>query len=325
MDDYKFESFDITPLVEQYRGQRLEKLYQNHRIIRNVMGEFIEFFWEEEDIPNDINLFKTQKKLLYNLKTVSYIGEFIEKKLNQRGIRTLIDLRYHLNFSSPANQIINLIKSKDYKTLAKNRYINDLDVSFCFKIEDFLFLDIETLGIIDSSVILVGIGFFESNKFKIHLYFARALEEEIAIYDHLRTEIFPYFKCFITYNGKTFDIPYLANRFLYFFDENPMISEIDKPYESNNTKFHHIDLYHHCRRLYKGEYDNYSLTNMEEKLLMWTRNNTLPSNLVGLCYRKYKENPERYIGLIKEVIEHNYYDIYSMPLILKNLLSNFQK
>jgi uncharacterized protein YprB with RNaseH-like and TPR domain len=64
---------------------------------------------------------------------------------------------------------------------------------------------------------------------------------------------------------------------------------------------------------------------MEEKLLMWTRNNTLPSNLVGLCYRKYKENPERYIGLIKEVIEHNYYDIYSMPLILKNLLSNFQK
>ena len=25
--------------------------------------------------------------------------------------------------------------------------------------------------------------------------------------------------------------------------------ENDKPYESNNTKFHHIDLYHHCRRL----------------------------------------------------------------------------
>ncbi len=323
MDYYKFESFDITPIVEQYRGKRIQDLYQNHRTISNNEGEFIEFFWEEKDIPNDIDLFKTQKKLLYNLKTVNYIGEYIEKKLNQRGIKTLIDLKYNLNFSSPANQIINLIKNKDYKTLAKIRHITDLDVSFCFKIEDFLFLDIETLGIIDSPVILVGIGFFKNSKFKIHLLFARELEEEIAIYEHLKTQIFPNFKSFITYNGKTFDIPYLANRFLYFFDKNPMISEDDPPYEKSNTKFHHIDLYHHCRRLYKGKYNNYSLTSMEENLLRWTRNNTLPSNLVGLCYRKYKDNPKRYIGLIKEIIEHNYYDIYSMPLILKNLLENF--
>ncbi|MFX1569567.1 MAG: ribonuclease H-like domain-containing protein [Promethearchaeota archaeon] len=323
MDYYKFESFDITPLVEQYRGKRLEDLYQNHRIVKNAMGEFLEFFWEETDIPNEINLFKTQKKLLYNLKTVSSIGEYIEKKLNQRGIRTLIDLKYHLSFSSLANQMIKLIKNKDYKTLAQNRYINDLDVSFCFKIEDLLFLDIETLGIIDNPVILVGIGFFKNDKFEIHLLFARELEEEIAIYEYLKTQILPNFKCLVTYNGKTFDIPYLANRFLYFFDENPMISEDDPPYEKCNTKLHHIDLYHNCRRIYRGQYDKYTLTNMEEKLLCWTRDNTLPSNLVGLCYRKYKENSERYIGLIKEIIEHNYYDVYSMPLILKTILEDF--
>ena len=323
MDYYKFNSFDITPLVEQYRGQRLEDLYQNHRVIRNSMGEFIEFFWEENDISNEINLYKTQKKLLNNLKTVSYIGEFIEKKLNQRGINNLIDLKYHLNFSTPATQIIDLIKSKDYKSLVKNKYITDLDLSFCFKIEDFLFLDIETLGIIDSPVILVGIGFFRNGKFRIHLLFARELEEEIAIYEHLKMNILPNFKCFVTYNGKTFDIPYLANRFLYFFDKNPMISSEDSPYEKCNTKFHHIDLYHHCRRLYKGQYNEYSLTNMEEKLLRMNRDNKLPSNMVGLCYRKYKENSERYIGLIKEIVEHNYYDVYSMPLILKNLLKDF--
>ncbi len=323
MDYYKFESFDITPLVEQYRGKRLEDVYQNHRIIKNNMGEFIEFFWEENEIPSDINLFKTQKKLLYNLKVVSYIGEYIEKKLNQRGIRTLIDLKHNLHFSSPANQIINLIKNKDYKTLTKNRYINDLDVSFCFKIEDFLFLDIETLGIIDSPVILVGIGFFKNGNFKIKLLFARVLEEEIAIYEYLKKKVLPHYKCFITYNGKTFDIPYLANRFIYFFDENPMISEEEPLYEKSNSKFHHIDLYHHCRRLYKGQYNEYTLTNMEEKLLSWNRDNSLPSRLVGLCYRKYRENSEKYIGLIKEIIEHNYYDVYSMPLILKTILEEF--
>ncbi len=324
MDYYNFESFDITPLIEQYHGKRLEDLFENHyHIITNKMGEFAELFWEEKDIPNNINLFKTQKKLLYNLKTVHYIGDYIEQKLKQRGIKTLTDLKFNLNFSSSANQVLNLIKHKDYKTLTKNRYINELDVSFCFKIQDFLFLDIETLGIIDSPVIMVGIGFFENDKFKIHILFTRELEEEIAIYEHLRTKIFPRFKCFITYNGKSFDIPYLANRFLYFFDENPMISINDQPYEKRNTKFHHIDLYHHCRRLFKGRFNNYTLTNMEENLLNWTRENTLPSNLVGLCYRKYKENPKRYIGLIKEIVEHNYYDIYSMPLILKILLKNF--
>ncbi len=323
MDYYKIESFDITPLVEQHRGKKLEDLFPNHRIISNNMGEFIEFFWEEKDIPNDINLGKTQKKLLYNLKTVNYIGDCIEEKLKQRGIKTLTDLKFNLNFSSSAYQILNLIQTKDYKTLTKNRYINDLDVSFCFNIEDFLFVDIETLGIIDSPVIIVGIGFYKNDRFEIHIYFTRKLEEEIAIYEHLRTKIFPYFKCFITYNGKTFDIPYLANRFLYFFDENPMISDTDLPYQNCNTKFHHIDLYHHCRRMYKGQYENYTLTNIEEKLLRWTRDNTLPGTLVGLCYRKYKEKPERYIGLIKEVIEHNYYDLYSMPLIFKTLLKNF--
>jgi uncharacterized protein YprB with RNaseH-like and TPR domain len=323
MDYYKFESFDITPLVEEHQGKRIEDLYQNHRIIRNEMGEFIEFFWLEKKIPNDINLYKTQKKLLYNLKAVSYIGDFIEQKLKRRGIKTLLDLKFHLNFSSSASQILKLIKNKDYKTLSKNRYINDIDLGFCFNIEDFLFLDIETLRIIDSPVILVGIGFFNENFFGIRQLFARDLKEEIAIYEYLKSKVFPKFKCFITYNGKTFDIPYLASRFLYYFDDNPMISKEDPPYEKCNTKFHHIDLYHHCRRLYKGKFDKFTLTTMEEKLLNLVRENTLPSNLVGLCYRKYKENPQRYIGLIKEIIEHNYYDIYSMPLILKSLIKDF--
>lgn len=323
MDYYKFEGFDITPLVEEHKGKSLEDLYKNQRIIKNHMGEFIEFYWELEDIPYDMNLNKTRKKLLNNLKAVNFIGDYIEQKLKQRGIKTLTDLKFNLNFSRAATQILTLIQNKDYKNLTKNRYVTDLDVSFCFKLEDFLFLDIETLGIIDSPVIIVGVGYFKKGNFIINIFFTRKLEDEIAVYEHLKTEVFPYFKCFVTYNGKTFDIPYLANRFLYFFDENPMISQDDPPYEKNNTKFHHIDLYHHCRRLFKDKFSIFSLTNMEENLLNLTRENNLPSNLVGLCYRKYNENAETYIGLIKEIIEHNFYDVYSMPLILRALLTCF--
>jgi len=321
MDYFKLESFDITPLIDEYRGKSFNDLFQNYRIINNEMGEFIEIIWEDE-IPLKFNLFQTKKNLLHNLKVVNYIGEYVESKLNRRGIKTLQDLKYHLNFSGSAHRFLTLIKQKDYRTLKNNKCVNDLDLSFCFKMEDFLFVDIETLGIIDSPIILVGIGFFSNKKLEIHLFFARELENEIAICEHLKTKIFPNFKCFVSYNGKTFDIPYLANRFLYFFDRNPMITDDDQPYEKCNTKYHHIDLYHHCRRVYKGLYDNYTLTNMEEKLLNWRRENSLPSNLVGTFYRKYKENPDRYVGLMKEVIEHNYYDVYSMPLILKNLLDH---
>ena len=319
MDFFSFESFDITPLIEQYQGKSFDDLFQNYRVTKNILGEFIEFIWEDEFISK-FNLLKTKNKLLRNLKVVNYIGDYTENKLNQRGIKSLKDLIFNLNFSAPAHRILTMIEAKDYKALKINKAVNDLDLSFCFNAEDFLFLDIETLGIIDSPIIIIGIGFFKNAKFEIHLFYADNLVDEIAICEHLKTTILPYFKCFITYNGKTFDIPYLANRFLYFFDENPMITDNDQPYEKSNTKFHHIDLYHHCRRFYKGLYNNYTLTNMEEKLLNWKRKNSLPSNLVGVCYQKYKENPERYPGLIKEIIEHNYYDIYSMPLIFNKLL-----
>ncbi|MFX1376593.1 MAG: ribonuclease H-like domain-containing protein [Promethearchaeota archaeon] len=322
MDSHTFQSFDITDLVEQYRGKKLEELYQeNHQIIKNKMGEFMELIWKVPGLPCKLKLYKTRKKLLNNLKVVHYIGEFIEKKLKSRGIRTLKDLRFlNLKYRDSANSILKFIEKKDYNNLKKNKYIDDLDVSFCFNVEDFLFLDIETLGLYDNAIIIVGIGFFRNETYEIHLFFARCLEEEIAICEHLRTEILPHFNCFVSYNGKRFDIPYIANRFLYYFDENPMISEKDIPYEIYNTKLHHIDLYYTCRKRFKGMFERYTLTNIEEKLLNMRRENELPSSMVPVCYKKYQTNPKRYIGLIKECIEHNYYDVYSMPLILHKLL-----
>ncbi|MFX0028317.1 MAG: ribonuclease H-like domain-containing protein [Candidatus Hermodarchaeota archaeon] len=322
MATHNSQSFDVTDLVEQYRGKKLEELYQeNHQIIKNNMGEFMELIWKEDNFPCNLKLQLTRKKLLYNLKTVHYIGEFIENRLKGRGIKTLKDLRFlNLKYGKSANYILNLIEQKDFNNLKKNKYIDDLDVSFCFSIGDLLFLDIETLGLYDNAIIIVGIGFFKNRRYEIHSFFARSLEEEIAICEHLRTEILPKFKCFVSYNGKRFDIPYIANRFLYFFDENPMISEQDTPYEVNNTKFHHIDLYYICRKRLKGMFERHTLTYVEEKLLEMQRENELPSNMVPVCYKKYQTNPNRYIGLIKECIEHNYYDVYSMPLILHKLL-----
>ena len=319
---YNFETFDITHIADQYKDKKIEDLFHNHTIVRNSMGQFMEILWKEEAFQCDLKLSLSKNKILRNLKTVYYIGNIIERQLNKRGVRSLHDLKINLKYNISAHRVLDLIENKEYKSLCRNKNIYDLDVAFCFDLEELLFLDIETLGLYDSPIIMVGLGYFKNNNFEIHILFARDLEEEIAMCEHLKTEILPNYSCFITYNGKSFDIPYIANRFMYFFDDNPMISEDEVPYERFNSKFHHIDLYHNCRRKYKGSFEKYTLTDMEEKLLNMKRENELPSGLVGLCYKKYLEAPLRYVGLVKEVIEHNYWDIYSMPLILQKLLED---
>jgi len=319
---YNFETFDITHLAEQYKDKKIEDLFHNHTIVHNSMGQFMEIIWKEEAFQCDLKLAHSKDKILQNLKTVYYIGENIERQLNKRGVKSLYDLKINLKYNISAHQILDLIENKKYKSLCRNKNIYDLDVAFCFDLEELLFLDIETLGLYDSPIIMVGLGYFKNNNFEIHILFARDLEEEIAMCEHLKTEILPNYSCFTTYNGKSFDIPYIANRFMYYFDDNPMISGDEVPYERCNSKFHHIDLYHNCRRKYKGCFEKYTLTYMEEKLLNMKRENELPSSLVGLCYKKYLEAPLRYVGLVKEIIEHNYWDIYSMPLILEKLLTD---
>jgi uncharacterized protein YprB with RNaseH-like and TPR domain len=320
MDYFNLESFEITQLIEEYSGRNIEEVFKNHKIIENELGEFMDVYWEEINEECNLDLQVSRKRLLHNLKAVYYVGEITEKQLIKKGIKNLFDLTANLKYNKYVRDLLALIKTKNYNALLSNRYINDLDLSFCFNKNELLFLDIETLGMYDSPMIIVGIGFYKDLKYEIHQFFARNLEEEIAICEHLRRNILPHFKCFVTYNGKSFDIPYIANRFLYFFDENPMINENETPYENSNTKHHHIDLYHNCRREFKGLYSDYTLKMMEEKVLGWKRENELPSSLVGTCYKRYLKNPKRYIGLIKECLDHNLQDILSLPLILEKLL-----
>jgi uncharacterized protein YprB with RNaseH-like and TPR domain len=319
---YNFETLDITHIADQYKDKKIEDLFRNHDIVSNTMGQFMEIIWKEEAFQCDLNLSLSKKKILRNLKTIYYIGETLERQLNRKGVKSLYDLKINLKYNLSAHRVLDLIENKEYRSLRRNKSIFDLDVAYCFDLEELLFLDIETLGLYDSPIIMVGLGYFKNNNFEIHILFARDLEEEIAMCEHLKTEILPKYNCFITYNGKSFDIPYIANRFMYFFDENPMISEEELPYERFNSKFHHIDLYHNCRRKYKGTFENFTLTCMEEKLLNIKRENELPSSLVGLCYKKYLDAPLRYVGLVKEIIEHNYWDLYSLPLILQKLLED---
>ena len=322
-DSENQQKMDITRLVEEYRGKTVEDIFSNHRILRNPMGQFFEIHWEIKDITFHFDLSRTKKRLLENLKVVDYIGKTTEKDLLRKDVKTIDDLKTNLLYGTSAKEIWDLIEKRDYITLNQIKNIYDIDLLFCFELKDLLFLDIETLGLYNNPIIMVGISYYINNKFIILQFLARDLEEEISICEHLRKKIFPAFKCFITYNGKSFDIPYLTNRFLYFFDKNPMIHERDFK-EGGISKFHHIDLYHNCRRRYKNQFSKYSLTTIEKNLLMWKRISDLPGNMIASYYQKYLKHPKKYAGLVKIIVEHNFQDIRSMPLILEKLLNSFE-
>ena len=77
MDFFNFNTFqfDITKLVEEYQGKKLDEFFPNNKVIENKMGEFLEIRWEIEDVPYNLNVVNTKKNLLTNLKAADYIGD----------------------------------------------------------------------------------------------------------------------------------------------------------------------------------------------------------------------------------------------------------
>lgn len=53
---YNFESLDITRLVEQYKGKKIEDIFPNHEIVRGETGILMKIIWKENDFPCNLNL-----------------------------------------------------------------------------------------------------------------------------------------------------------------------------------------------------------------------------------------------------------------------------
>ncbi len=112
----------------------------------------------------------------------------------------------------------------------------------------------------------------------------------------------------VSYNGKSFDIPVLRNRFLMT--------------GSNLVVPRHLDLLHPVRTLFRGRYPELSLGSVERFLLKTSRENDLPGALV----------PERYFAFLRsgdfrflsEVFSHHLQDIVSLAGLCSYLEAAFR-
>ena len=114
-------------------------------------------------------------------------------------------------------------------------------------------------------------------------------------------------KIFVSYNGKSYDIPLLNTRSIF---------------NCCNCKFtlhYNIDLLHISRRFWRDKLENYSLQNIEQNILKSIREGELdiPGSEIPEAYFNYLDSRDAHE--MQNVIYHNKLDILSLTILLEKI------
>jgi uncharacterized protein YprB with RNaseH-like and TPR domain len=172
----------------------------------------------------------------------------------------------------------------------------------------FAFLDIETTGLSGGTgtyAFLVGIARYEGDHFQLAQFFLRDPSEEPA---HLLAveEFLAPCEVLVTFNGKAFDAPLLATRFLTHGWRFP-IADVA-----------HLDLLHLARRLWRDRLPNRALGSLEVEILGLPRtNNDIPGWMIPEMYFDYLHTGDA--RPLENVFYHNAVDVISMVSLLDHI------
>lgn len=259
--------------------------------------------------PWDVD--STRRALLADLSLVYGIGKHTKRNLKGRGYRTIPDLLQHRRFSAPARECLRVLEEGspcDVLSLVSRWYppshSRHLSSARLFDLSDFLFLDIETLGIFQRPIILVGVAFVEGRRLTTDQFLVRSMEEELpallAAGEAVRKR-----GVLVTFNGRAFDVPYLRERCALYGEVFP-------------APMTHFDVLHPARRLFGQKYADCRLCTLEQGLLGITRGQDVPSMMVPEFYEAYAihDNP----GPLVPIVEHNCQDLVSLARLFFHIV-----
>ena len=265
-----------------------------------------------EEIDFDIydNDFKSQMNS--NLKLLPKIGIRTEQNLKDKGYTTIESLKNHDRYCDAASkfmeniddlsfcEIIEILDNNKYSKKCRDNVLKSISLT---DRENFKFMDIETLGLSNVPIILIGIAEIKKNKIISSQYFLRDIYEEGAIIEaylsHLDED-----SVHVTFNGKSFDVPFIKNRCRY----NRLDVDLDLP---------HLDLMYFAKNLWKDDLPNCQLQTIERELFGIEREGDVPGQYIPNYYNTYLS--ERNIGPIVPIIEHNRQDIVSLASFLEKM------
>jgi uncharacterized protein YprB with RNaseH-like and TPR domain len=180
------------------------------------------------------------------------------------------------------------------------------------RFSDLLFIDTETTGLSGGTgtlVFLVGIGYFEGERFLVTQYFLRSPADEPAMLAALGADVARR-PGLVSFNGRSFDIPLLETRYILNRQRPPFI------------RTSHLDLLPPARRLWRDSLDSCSLGSLEGSVLGVRRDQAdVPGGLIPVIYRDYLRSGNAIE--MPRIFYHNQIDVLSMVVLAAHLCSAF--
>lgn len=173
----------------------------------------------------------------------------------------------------------------------------------------FLFLDIETTGLVGSGTLsfLTGFGRWRNSRFEVMQYFLSDREKEPMMLEHM-ADVTNRDSVLVTFNGSSFDIPILTGRFIL----NGL-----SPEKSYKSILAHIDLFSLVRKFGKHPVYGLSLKESVARFIGTRRSDDIPGHLIPALYFIYEQ--DRDIAVLEQVFAHNRMDVIDMVGLLRIL------
>ncbi len=168
---------------------------------------------------------------------------------------------------------------------------------------DCVFFDTETTGLsggVGTVAFLVGAGWFEDNHFVIAQWLMTDYDVEADVlgktHERLSRAHF-----WVTFNGRSFDVPLLRSRMLL------------QRTRLGDDEHVHIDLLHPARRVWRGRLESCSLQSLEREILGFHRPDDIPGAEIPARFFSYLKS--RDLRSLEDVIRHNREDIVSLAAL----------
>jgi uncharacterized protein YprB with RNaseH-like and TPR domain len=297
-----------SELIEQYQGKTLEEAISGE-IVSNEQGECYSI---SDSCTSTFKLIPFQESrhiIISDLKILSGIGPVGEKKLKGKGYKTIEDLKRHPLWRKQAQNFMQILDKKEinsaqkwlWQRLPKSDPLLHYLASFC-QDNDFAILDIETMGLSERPIILLGIAKPNKTHVCTSQFLLRDIEDEPGAIWALVSKLKPNLSL-ITFNGRSFDIPYIKQRLAYYGLE----AYLDNP---------HFDVLHFTRRALRNKIDDCKLETVENYLGV-KRGINVPGALVPHFYETYLKT--RNPGPLVAIVEHNKQDLLTLGSLFSKL------
>lgn len=300
-------------MLKQYRGKTLEEALPG-KVVSNEQGECYEISASCLSTFKKVTYEESRRIITSDLKVLSGIGPVSEQSLKEQGYQTIEDLERHPRWKKQAEDYMKMIDNKEvdsiqkwlWQRLPKSHPLLHYLAGFC-QDHDFAIVDIETLGLSERPIILLGIAKPSKDHICTSQFLLRDIPDEPGAIWGLISQLDPKLSL-ITYNGKSFDIPYIKQRLAYY--------GLDAYLDNLN-----FDVLHFTRRALKSKLVDCRLETVE-KYLGVKREINIPGALVPHFYDTYLRTKN--VGPLVPIVEHNKQDLLTLGTLFSKLYEEWR-